>query len=445
VRAAFGRIVPVLKRISGLQHEDGFESKAQAIARSELGFELPERILGDAWVTQLDLRRLYAWCVFETYHRLCDEFFTADPLGGQDGAAFERFIQDCGFHLLDVTPCADGRMAHTVSYVLRLPHGPVRRKSSAGALFDVEDTVAKWVETELRRFREGVPNTADAPTRYLKAVVYHFSSADPHHEGCAAHGSDDAKAARAGLDRLLAFQQAVQNGFCCGASVDLLLIGQDTDTDAIRVHVPDRSGRIDLEQALDAAKVYAITRDLAPEAARARILELVRAHAPGTPDDGMVRLVARLIENNLSQIDYVRAFHGGAYSDVGHAERFIGAGIGFEEIQLRNLTYFAYLHTVEEATADLDVGIRIFTGLNVNHGLPVPIVVRFDYHGSIPGARDRAVARCDQVVRAIDARYPDLVKAGLLHTLRMVRDCDGQGARVEVIASSLAPAEGGGH
>jgi carboxysome shell carbonic anhydrase len=276
-------------------------------------------------------------------------------------------------------------------------------------------------------------------------VVYHFSSTDPLHEGCAAHGSDDEKAARAGLERLQGFQQAVQNGFCCGASVDLLLIGQDTDTDAIRVHVPDRGGRIDLGQSVDAAKVHAITRDLAPEAARARIEELVRAHAPGTPDDGMVRLVAQLIENNLSQIDYVRDFHAGAYADVGHAERFIGAGIGFEEIQLRNLTYFAYLHTVEEAAADLDVGIKIFTGLNVDHGLPVPIVVRFDYHGSIPGSRDRAVARCRQVVEAIDARYPDLVRGGLLHTLRMVRDCDGQGARVEVIGSSVTPAAAGGH
>jgi len=69
----------------------------------------------------------------------------------------------------------------------------------------------------------------------------------------------------------------------------------------------------------------------------------------------MARLIERLIVNNLSQIAYVRAFHGEHYADIGHAERFIGAGVGFEEIQLRNLMYFAYLDTVEEATADLDV------------------------------------------------------------------------------------------
>jgi hypothetical protein len=80
---------------------------------------------------------------------------------------------------MDVTPCADGRLAHAISYVLRLPYGAVRRKSYAGSLFDIENTVEKWVETELMRFREGVPNTADAPTRYLKVVVYHYSSVDP--------------------------------------------------------------------------------------------------------------------------------------------------------------------------------------------------------------------------------------------------------------------------
>jgi hypothetical protein len=104
----------------------------------------------------------------------------------------------------------------------------------------------------------------------------------------------------------------------------------------------------------------------------------------------MVRSDRALIENNLSQIDYVRAFTPAATPDIGHAERFIGAGIGFEEIQLRNLTYFAYLDTVEEGAADLDVGIKIFTGLNVSRSLPVPIVVRYDYHGSVPGpARSR--------------------------------------------------------
>jgi carboxysome shell carbonic anhydrase len=443
-KSAFDRIVPVLKQLSALGWTADFEAQAQRIAGTELGFTLPSRILDDAWVGGLDLKTLFAWAVFETYRRMADDFFANDPLGGRDVRSFEHFMQECGFHQMDVTPCADGRLAHAISYVLRLPFGAVRRKSYAGGLFDVENTVSKWVEIELGRFREGNPNTADVPTRYLKAVIYHYSSVDPAHQGCAAHGSNDALAAQAALDRLLAFRRAVENTFCCGASVALLLIGLDTDTDAIRIHVPDMDGNMDTGKALDALKVHEITRALDPDTARARITELVRAHAPGPADAGMVRLVARLIENNLSQIDYVREVHGGHYGDVGHAERFMGVGIGFEEIQLRNLTYFAYLYTVEEGAADLDVGRKIFTGLNVSHGLPIPVVIRFDYHGGVPGARERAVTRCRRLDAALAARFADLADQGLLHRLLAVRDSDA-GTGIEVVETSLKLDPVGGH
>jgi hypothetical protein len=158
----------------------------------------------------------------------------------------------------------------------------------------------------------------------------------------------------------------------------------------------------------------------------------------------MSQLIARLLENNLSQIDYVRARYGAGYPDVGHAERFIGAGVGFEDIQLRNLMYFAYLDTVEEGAADLDVGIRIFRGLNVAHGLPVPVIVRFDYHGNVPGARERAEQRCRRVAQALSDRYTDLCRQGLLHVLQVARDCDGDGP-LEILACSVNAPVAGGH
>jgi len=448
VKSAFDRIVPTLKRISAYQHEVDFETQAQDIARRELGFELPADILADAWVEQLDMRRLYAWCTFATYRRFCDEFFTRDPLAAEDAAnsseAFEGFLQTRGFHTLDISPCADGRLAHLIRYVLRLPYRAVRRKSYAGAMFDIEDSIQKWVETEMLRFRMGLPNTADKPTRYLKLVAYHYSSVDPENEGCAAHGSDTAKAAAAGLERLVSFQQAIENSFCCGASIDLLLIGVDTDTDAIRVHVPDADGAIDLNRYIDAMELYTSTARLDESRARNDIHDAVRQCSPGVVL-GMSRLIERLIENNFSQIAYVRDYHGDHYADIGHAERFIGAGVGFEEIQLRNLMYFAYLDTVEEATADLDVGIKIFTGLNVRHGLPAPVVVRFDYHGQVPGARERAVEHCRRVSEAIKARYADLFPRGLLHLLQVVRDCNAD-APVEILECSVnAETKAGAH
>jgi hypothetical protein len=38
----------------------------------------------------------------------------------------------------------------------------------AGAMFDVENTVNRWVKTEHRRHREGKPNPSTEPTRYLQ-------------------------------------------------------------------------------------------------------------------------------------------------------------------------------------------------------------------------------------------------------------------------------------
>jgi carboxysome shell carbonic anhydrase len=443
VKTAFDAIVPTLKRISALQHEADFEAQAQRIAQSELGFELPLDTLQDAWVEQLDMRRLFAWSVFQTYRRYCDDFYANAPLAARDDASFDEFLQSCGFHTLDITPCADGRLAHLIRYVLRMPQAAVRRKSYAGATFDIEDSIQKWIKVEMLRYREGKPNTADAPTRYLKVVAYHHSSVDPLHQGCAAHGSDTAVAAQAGLDRLNAFREAIENSFCCGASIDLLLIGVDTDTDSIRVHVPDQQGEIALDRYVDALALFdESSRMTSADATRA--IETAVTACGGEPAQGMTKLVMRLLENNFSQIAYVRQYHGSHYADIGHAERFIGAGVGFEEVQLRNLMYFAYLDTVEEATADLDVGVKIFSGLNVAHGLPIPVVVRFDYHGQVPGARERAVQHCARVSEAMLKRYESLSEKGLLHVLQVTRDCQ-QGGGLEVISCSADAQATGAH
>ncbi|MFM8277267.1 MAG: carboxysome shell carbonic anhydrase [Cyanobium sp.] len=444
----FDQIVPVLKQVSALQHEPDFVERAQQLARQELGYSLPQTILDTAWTSQLDMRTLFAWCVFEAYEQASRIFFDADPLAGApddpDAKAFEAFLLDCGFHLLDITPCADGRLAHAIAYALRLPVSSVRRRPHAGAMFDVENTVDRWVKTEHRRYREAIPNPAHADTRYLKVVIYHFSSRNPGHEGCAAHGSDDAAAAAGGLQRLRDFQQAVENSFCCGASVNLLLLGMDTDTDAIRVHVPGAEGAIDLAHWLDAHDLYSETLALDADQARKVILGRVEQAAASTPQPGMVSLIARLLENNFSQIDYVKQFHSGCYGDAGHAERFIGVGIGFKEIHLRNLTYFAYMDTVEEGAPDLDVGVKIFSGLNLSRGLPIPVVLRFDYHGAVPGARERAVRHCHRVRDAIASRYADLCRDGLLHTLLTVRDRD-RAVPAETIGSSIVLQQAGGH
>jgi len=440
-KAAFDKIEPVLREIAQYQHDTSFVARAQGIGKQQLGLDLPEHLLENAWVKALDMSALYAWCVFETFQQFADEFYGEKPLAQESDADFQRFIESCGFHTLDFSPCADGRLAHAIRYVLRLPHKGVRRKSYAGAMFDVEDSLQKWVEVEHRRHRESVPNSASENTRYLKAAIYHYSSSLPAVEGCAAHGSDDKKAAEGAMSRLLAFQQGVENSFCCGASIDLMLIGIDTDNDAIRIHFPDANGMPDGENFIDARDVYDATRHSNSGDGKRVICEMIEQKSPArstAANEGLIKLMARLLFNNISQIDYVRNNYQGCYSDIGHQERFIGMGIGFEEVQLRNLTYFAYLKTVEQNGKDVDVGIKIFTGLNIKRGLPAPVVIRYDYHGNVPGARERAVAKVECLQQAMAARFPEQTKQGLIHTLLVVRDCSAENS-IEVVGGSTQP------
>ena len=97
-----------------------------------------------------------------------------------------------------------------------------------------------------------------------------------------------------------------------------------------------------------ANEIYKETQFLKAEEALQKIQENIKSVCPGETDPNMVMFITRLISNNISQIDYVKNFHSGSYQDAGHAERFIGVGIGFKEVHLRNLTYFAHLETVEQ-------------------------------------------------------------------------------------------------
>jgi hypothetical protein len=69
----------------------------------------------------------------------------------------------------------------------------------------------------------------------------------------------------------------------------------------------------------------------------------------------------------------------------------------------------------------------------------VPIVVRFDYHGKVPGARERAEQHCQRVSDALHARYRELSDRGLLHTLQVVRDISAAD-RIEILDCSVKTA-----
>jgi carboxysome shell carbonic anhydrase len=425
IEAAFAAIEPALRGLAPSQFSDNFPALAGAQLRAQLGLEIPETALQSSWAAPLDMRSLYARCVIATFCRLVARGFDRDLARYSDGESAEALIHRWGFHAIDITPCADGRLSGVVDYILRVPPAVVAyRKSYAGAMFDVGESLRHWEEVELRRFREAQPNPADAPTRFLKIGVYHYSSLDPHHEGCAAHGSNTAHAAGALLEKLCQFEQAVCHTHG-DASAATLLVGVDTDTDAIRVHVPDAAGKASVDRVVDNHDMFAQTQTLPREAAKDFIRQAVAACAGVSADDsqteGMRWFCGYLLKNNIGQMDAVRTTHGGAYADAGHTEKLIVVGDAIDDVQLRNLAFQAQMNTVEEGAADLDIGIKILKGLNLPRGFAVPVLAHFGYDARIPGAEQAAQTRAQRLRAAILSRHAQLADKGQLFVQAMVR------------------------
>jgi len=446
IRSRFARIVPVLKRISALQHDELFTDRAQQLARDQLGFELPQRVLDDAWVGGLDLRALHSHCIFNSLQR-CVQTAPQEQTGWRQRLPLdENFLRSCGYHTVDISPCADGRLQGVKPYVLRMVPGPnVRVKAYAGALFDVEGDMADWAQREVERL-SGAMADGDR-SNYLKIAIYHFSSSTPYAQGCAAHGSNDRQATESALQRLEQLREAIDRTFGRGAAPDILLLGMDTDLDALRIHLPDAFGDVSPHRYIETAAIYRDTLGLSAQAARERLAAMVAdvetmggwGQGQGRMHDGMRRLVLALAEANLSQIEYVIKHHTGRYAVIGHDEECIVAGEAVRVLQLRNLFYFAHLDTIEEGAHDMDVGIQIFRNLNVAHGLPVPVLVHFEYDSRIPDARERAVQRGQRVRAAIEQRYRDLAAQGLLSCVVAVSDRAG-GECCSVVADAAAAA-----
>lgn len=430
-KTGFDQIESVLRNILNQKYQRDFKYWANQQLFTQLGVKLEESEwgFGENANPQLTFQKLYAKTVFAQFLSMSEDFFVKDPLAGQNTEEATRILRNAGIHAVGIAPCADGRLAHFISYVLRLPYAVARRKSHAGALFDISESVRNWVFVEHNRFRDGQPNSAEETTRYLKIAVYHFSKAAPAKQGCAAHGSDDHKAGEAALLRLRDFRQAIENRFGCGSTIETILIGVNTDDDSLKVHIPNIEGRVSLDRFVETDQLYKNTLNLPAEEAREVLEEAIagcNVLKNGTaPRDGIKKLLAWFIENNFSQIEYVNQYEQSCYQDIGHAERFIGIGNGFEEVQLRNLSYYSFLDTIEEGVNDVDVGIKIFKGLNVKRGIPIPIIIRCDYDGRVPGSRQRATKKAERLEKAVHARYSELSACGLVYTLPTLRDYTG--------------------
>lgn len=444
IEEAFAAIEPSLRALAPAQFADGFPERASAELSARLGFALPVDELATTWLAPLDMARLYARLVLRTFCRLVERAFDRSLAEQSDGESAETLIHRWGFHAVDIAPCADGRLSGVVDYILRVPPAVVvSRRSSAGAMFDMDEALRRWETVELRRWREGRPNSADAPTRFLKVGVYHFSSADPERAGCAAHGSDRLRASRALLERLDAFATAIRHTQCCDAAVGTLLIGVDTDTDAICVHVPDAMGRMAPERFVDNGALYETTRERSREGAKDAIRHAVAACAgvsvDDAPSEGMRWFCGYLLKNNIGQIDAVRSRYGDAYAELGHTERLVVVGDPVDDVQLRNLAFQAQMNTVEEGASDLDIGVTILRGVRATRGLDVPVLVHFRYDPRIPGSDERARLRARRLQNAIETRYARQDGGGRLHVEAVIRA--GDGSALIPIGRENAPGE----
>ncbi len=442
IAAAFGRIEPVLRRLAPRQFDGGFAEQAHRQLADSLGVDIPAAELESSWSTPLDLGRVHARCVLATFRNLVErEFDRSLAVLLDEGESNEVLIRRFGFHAVDITACADGRLAGAVDFILRVPPAVVVwRDAYAGAMFDVEDALHRWEAVELRRWREGRPNDASEPTRYLKIGLYHFSSVDPRRQGCAAFGSDEKRAASGLLARLREFAGAVESTQCCEARVDTLLVGVDTDTDAIRVHVPDRAGKTDVDRFVSSAALHeqtaSLERETAKEFIRHAVADCMGVDAADAATEGMRWLCGYLLKNNIGQVDAVVGWNGGRYADSGHAEKLVVAGDAIDDVQLRNLTFQAQMGTVEEGAVDLDIGIKVLAKTNAPHGLAVPVLVHVAYDDRIPGASARAQERARRLVAAIEARYGGAAGPAGLVTQAVVRARGG--SRLDVVEAEEA-------
>jgi len=439
IAAAFTRIEPVLRRLAPRQFDDDFPERAHGELAGSLAVDIPAAELESSWSMPLHLGRIHARCVLGTFRNLVEREFDRNlALLLDEGESAEVLIRRFGFHAVDITSCADGRLGGAVDFILRVPPAVVVwRDAYAGSMFDVEDALHRWEGVELRRWREGRPNDASEPTCYLKIGLYHFSSVDPRHQGCAAHGSDEVRAATALLRRLEGFQGAVESTQCCGASVATLLVGVDTDTDAIRVHVPDAAGRTDVNRFVSSATLYEQTAGLEREAAkeliRRAVADATGVDAADTATEGMRWLCGYLLKNNIGQVDAVRSGNGGGYADSGHTEKLLVAGDAIDDVQLRNLAFQAQMRTLEEGAVDLDVGIGILRNTNGPRRLAVPVLVHVDYDERIPGAGASAQARARRLATAIETRYGSSAGPGGLVVQAVVRPRGG--GRLEMVGA----------
>nr|WP_274600844.1 carboxysome shell carbonic anhydrase [Ectothiorhodospira shaposhnikovii] len=436
-------LIPALRQMQYQSMGPDHARQIQAMAQERLGFEWPAEVVERSWVGGLDVRLLYAQGIFQILSQMVDGAWRDCPAPMLDVESVLGELLDCDIHAMVVSTCPDGRLMGLKRLILRLPGLQIRHCARVGGVFDVDSQVEHWRYCELLRHLEGIPVPADVPSRYLKVCVYHFRSTEPAARSCECPGSTESHADLL-LDRLQVFRESIGAGLSRPPPVDTLLIGVDTDTDGIRIHVPDALGRMRADVYIDSLTLYRQTLSLEPRVASLRLYQSIHnairdrqdqeAGPAEPPREGLVRLMTRLLQGNLSQLDYLRLYKGGLHEQVERAEWLVIVGDALDEVQLRNLAWCVGPAPMEVMGEALDIGIQgILRQGPARLGLPIPVLVHRLYDPREPGSRDREAARCREICQAIEDRYAALVVKGGLVCQGALR-ARGAGGGLEFLA-----------
>ncbi len=427
IESALDAIEPVLRQVARHQFEDGFARRAAAEVLSRLRLDISADLLAPDRSGPLTMGMLHARCVLGTFCRLIERPFGSSLAHQSDCESIEDLLQRWRFHAIDITPCADSRLVDALNYILRMPPSLVAsRKPAPGALFSVEDSVRQWERTELRRWRTASPNEATSPTQYLKMCIYPFSSSEPADRDCMTPAGGGNRAVPALLTRLRQFGQAVRLLHGEGASVATLLVGVNTDTDAIRLHVPDAHGNMHAGRYLNGHILYNSTSAMAPAVARQAIRNAVAVCAGVDPNDaasaGMRRLCLYLLEANMAQVDFRREWRW-LYSDT--CERLVVVGDAVDEEPMGKVAFQAQMDEFDDGAAEIDYGINVLRGYYDKRRIAIPLLVHVRSDSLIPGSVQHAQDRASRLVGEIRRRYDDLILRGHLHIQAIIRDSNG--------------------
>ena len=110
IETAFARLAETLEALARQQFEAGFADRAvSALAALDIAAD-PAWFAAD-WRHPVDMAAIEARCVMRLFAGLVETGSERRRYACEDGEPVDTLIRRWGFHAVDITPCADGRLA----------------------------------------------------------------------------------------------------------------------------------------------------------------------------------------------------------------------------------------------------------------------------------------------------------------------------------------------